>query len=239
MVQFLSLEAWTDLFSMSKHKKKRARSLASFKRRQGNLQPRKCVLIVCEGEQTEPNYFKSLRDRLRLKSVEVEIRGSECGSAPISVVDHAIAVRRKRKSDVQSGHTNGLEFDEVWCVFDQENPRQGHPSFHQAVNKAGDNNFELAVSTPAFEYWYLLHFVETDRPFHSANEVITVLREYLPDYDKSQDVFDMIASCTGTAIERAQRLWSNRPDPSDIFPNSSTLVFRLVKKLQDMTSQQY
>ena len=224
---------------MTKRRKKRARSLESFKRQQGSVQPRQCILIVCEGEKTEPNYFKSLRTRLRLGTVEVEIRGPECGSAPISVVDHAIAVRNKRKSDVRNGHTNRLAFDEVWCVFDQENPRQGHHSFRQAVEKASDNNLRLAVSTPAFEYWYLLHFVETDRPFHSANDVITMLRAYLPDYDKSRDVFDRVASCTDIAIERAQRLWVNRPNTSNQFPNSSTLVFRLVKKLQDMTSQQH
>jgi len=221
---------------VSKSRNKRARSLSSLRRRQGDRQPRQCILIVCEGAETEPNYFRSLRTEWRLKPVEVEIAGGERGSAPIRVVDCAIRRKRQRESDVRQGVGRKLPFDEVWCVFDKENPPD-NPSFFPAVNKASDNGLELAVSTPAFEYWCLLHFVETDRPFRNADEVARALREYLPDYGKGQDVFGRLASHVSVATERAQRLWSNRPDPGEMFPNPSTLVFRLVRKLQDMSHQ--
>ncbi len=135
-------------------KRKRARSLSALERRPGVRQPRQCILIVCEGKKTEPNYFQSLRKRLRLMPVEVEIiPGDKSGSAPISVVNHALMLKERRERDVRKERTNKLKFDEVWCVFDQENPP--HASFSPAVNKARDYHLELAVSTPAFEYWYL------------------------------------------------------------------------------------
>lgn len=214
----------------------RGRSVSSLRRQQGELAPRQCILIVCEGEKTEPNYFWALRREWKLTPVEVSVvPGSECGSAPISVVDHAIRVRNQRKRDAQNGSTSQLEFDEVWCVFDQE-CSPSHSSFHRAVQKARDNGLELAVSTPAFEYWYLLHFAKTDQPFGSAHEVIEALKRHIPHYEKGWDGVHELLSRTKVAIKRARQLWSQRADKEEEYPNPSTLVFALVEKLQAMCS---
>ena len=61
--------------SKSKQNKRKARDLSSLDRRSRHQRPRKSILIVCEGQATEPNYFKSLRRELRLSSVEVQIEG--------------------------------------------------------------------------------------------------------------------------------------------------------------------
>lgn len=223
---------------MAKHSRRRARSADSFKRRPGSRPPRQCILVVCEGLKTEPNYFKALCRELRLTSVEVEVvTGS--GSAPISVVDSALELKRRRERDVCKERTNKLKFDEIWCVFDRENP-QHNPSFPRAVDKAASNQLELAVSTPAFEYWYLLHFVDTDRPFRDAGEVIKTLKAHIPHYERNQDIFNRceLSKCTAVAIERAARGWSKRVDKNERFPNSSTLVFKLVRKLQDMSQRE-
>ena len=220
---------------MAKHNRRRARPVASFKRRPGSRPPRQCILIVCEGRQTEPNYFKALCRELRLTSVEVEVvTGS--GSAPISVVDSALELKHQREHDVRKKCTNSLKFDAVWCVFDRENP-QHNSSFPRAVDKAASNQLELAVSTPAFEYWYLLHFIDTDRPFRDADEIIEALKAYIPQYKKKQDIFNSceLSECTAVAIKRAARGWFQRPDKNEQFPNSSTLVFKLVRKLQNMS----
>ncbi len=222
---------------MAKHSRRRAHSADSFKRRPGSRPPRQCVLVVCEG-QTEVNYFKALCRELKLTSVEVEIvTGS--GPAPISVVDSALELKRQRERGVRKKCTNKLKFDEVWCVFDRENP-QHNPSFPRAVDKATSNQLELAVSTPTFEYWYLLHFVYTNKPFRDAGEVIKTLKAHIPHYEKNQDIFNRceLSERTAVAIERAARGWSKRVDKNERFPNSSTLVFKLVRKLQDMSRRE-
>jgi len=152
------------------------------------------------------------------------------------VVDSALSLKRQRERDVRKERTRKLKFDAVWCVFDRENP-QHNPSFPRAVDKAASNQLGLAVSTPAFEYWYLLHFVYTNKPFRDAGEVIEALKAHIPHYEKKQDIFNRceLSKRTAVAIERAARGWSQRADKNEQFPNSSTLVFKLVRKLQDMS----
>jgi hypothetical protein len=214
--------------------KRRPRSLPSYQRREeGRRQPRERILIVCEGDETEPRYFESLRKELKLGTVAVVVKRSESRSAPINVVDYALLESgRKQKKSRRKSPQDQPSFDEIWCVFDVDQ----HESFHRVVNKARDNGLELAVSNPAFEYWYLLHFVQTDRPFADASDVIRALKEYISNYDKRFDVFVYLFDYTDEAIDRARRLLANRPDPDDDFPNPSTLAFKLVKKLKSMSN---
>jgi hypothetical protein len=51
---------------------------------------------VAEGEKTEPNYLKALRDRLQLNATEVEILHPE-GTDPITLTQKAIELREVRK----------------------------------------------------------------------------------------------------------------------------------------------
>ncbi len=214
------------------------RSNTSFARRPGQRPSRQCLLIVCEGLQTEPIYFKSLRQELKLTLVEVEVFGQ--GGAPISVVEGALKMRQERAQQTKLAQKQGQQFntppfDEVWCVFDVENPNQ-NPSFNRAISQANSNNIKLAVSNPAFEYWYLLHFKETSKPFGNASELIQILKDKdcLPNYQKNLNMFKDLFPYTDIAIERAGRLFASYPDIGNDFPNPSTLVYKLVKKLKDM-----
>jgi hypothetical protein len=69
------------------------RHLKELARRPGRRAPRASILIVCEGEKTEPSYFKALRVALRLQTAEVEVCGKECRSDPLKVVEYAIQRR--------------------------------------------------------------------------------------------------------------------------------------------------
>ncbi len=79
-----------DLF----HKRK-LRTTKSLLRRKAKRDSYDRVLIVCEGEKTEPNYFKELRTHFRLNSVNIEIEDNTSGSAPINVVNHALKKYRE------------------------------------------------------------------------------------------------------------------------------------------------
>jgi hypothetical protein len=95
-------------------------------------------LIVCEGTQTEPNYFRSFR----VPKVVIDIEG--LGRNPTQIVEYAID---RRSED---------DFDQVWCVFD----RDSFPvsDITKAVALAKKNNIQIAYSNEAFELWYILHF---------------------------------------------------------------------------------
>lgn len=122
---------------------RRAQRQAARKNRQKQIYCR--ILIVCEGEKTEPDYFKKFKTIANSNfSYDVETYGG--GLNTIGLVNKAIELRRK----VQ------IPYDAVWAVFDKDD----FPShdFDNAITMAGVNNIGVAWSNEAFELWYLLHF---------------------------------------------------------------------------------
>ena len=100
-------------------------------------------LIVCEGEQTEPNYFRSFR----VPKEVVDVHG--VGDNTKSLVEKAITLRDAAKE-------TDNPYDQVWCVFD----RDSFPAKHvnEALRLAISAGIHTALSNEAFEIWYLLHF---------------------------------------------------------------------------------
>ncbi len=150
----------------------------------------KTILIVCEGEGTEPDYFKEIRDillqngvdvaieikprpkekfkkekfKLRKGAVKREIQKPEI-VLPISEIEDkykAQPTRYVREAQI------GLEdntYDEVWAIFD----RDGHPkhkeAFELAEENVGGKKVNIAFNSIAFEYWILLHFESNQTAF--------------------------------------------------------------------------
>ncbi len=157
---------------------RKQRKLDDYKRREAFKEPRKSILIVCEGEKTEPIYFNALKETLRLIMVDVEIVGE--GAAPITVVNSAIALREDRKDIVKKRKSlTKAVYEVIYCVIDVEAP-QPHGSLTDAVIKAKDNKVEVILSNPCFEYWYILHFRKTSAPFNTNQDVGTALRQSTP-----------------------------------------------------------
>jgi hypothetical protein len=201
----------------------RGKNRENYQRRGNLLSPKKTILIVCEGKQTEPNYFNALRSTLRRKNIRVLIiPGGENLVTPIYLVQNMEAERQKLDWDP----TN----DEAWCVFDIEQVGTHH-SLDQALGFARKHNFQLALSNPAFEYWLLLHFERTGRAFTNATEVINSLSHHIPNYSKSMAVYRIVREQTEQAIDNAESLRSLHEGRWEDFPNPSTGVDLLVKKL--------
>jgi len=177
-----------DLF----HKRK-AKTQQDTARRNARRKPYDHVLIVCEGEKTEPLYFDEMRVYLDLDSANIKIDGS-CDSSPKSVVAYADKLFTKEKN-------RGGNYDRVFCVFD----RDQHETFDEALGEITIINaklkkekdlketvFTVIQSTPAFEYWFLLHFTPSTKPYSPlgtqsvGDQVIDDLKVYLPDYKKTQ-----------------------------------------------------
>ncbi len=106
------------------------------------------ILIVCEGEKTEPNYFKSFKS-ISNNSFTYEVECKGCGEGTIKVVKTAISMKTEAENA-------SLPYDSVWVVFDKDSftPKD----FNTAIEKAENNNINVAWSNEAFELWYLYHF---------------------------------------------------------------------------------
>jgi len=211
--------------------KRKAKQASELARKKAKRAPYAKVLIVCEGEKTEPNYFSGLKDYLELNSANIVVTG-ECGSSPISISKFAFQKYREEKDA-------GDSFDKVFCVFD----RDTHETYHQALEAIEaarpKDTFHAVTSVPSFEYWLLLHFDYTTAPFMAAgnksagDRVIDELRKYMPEYQKGDgSVFKQLIEQLPQAKVFAERsLNTARANGTD---NPSTLVHELVEYLQSI-----
>jgi len=118
--------------------KKKVNSRGYSQRKVDTREVKQTFLIVCEGEKTEPNYFKSFR----VPTVVIEVKG--LGENPSRLVESA---KKWQKED---------DYDQVWCVFDRDSwPEQ---DFYNAIKNATEQGFGVAYSHECFELWYILHF---------------------------------------------------------------------------------
>ena len=97
---------------------------------------------------------------------------------------------------------NELEYDQVWCVFDHDE----HETFEKAIRKARDENIKVAFSIPCFEFWYLLHFEYTTRPFRNYKEVAKRLKQHLASYGKGTADLAKLFDNVERAIENARKV---------------------------------
>jgi hypothetical protein len=180
--------------------------------------------IYTEGEKTEPHYFNSQRQFLRLPSVSVKIMGT--GHNTLSIVDYAI-------SDID---TKKRKFDEVWIVFDKDSFGS---KFDAAIKKAISRKFFVAYSNESFELWYRLHFsyVVTAQPRTAVLlQVKQLFKKFFKvSYDKSGvNHFMLLKSRQNDAIHNAKNLEkSNKNKPI----NPSTTVYKLVERLNKISKQ--
>jgi RloB-like protein len=128
-------------------RRNRRRRESALRRQRPTRRPRECILVVCEGTETEPNYLMSLRKKIGLSTVEVEIVGE--GAEILRVVGAAIRLREERLAAAEE--SNRLApFDEVWCVVDTERKRD-NPSWERGVDRARANSLKVAWSNPCFD----------------------------------------------------------------------------------------
>jgi hypothetical protein len=186
----------------------------------------KRFLIVCEGKQTEPNYFAGFQNELRTKAfLKIE---------PAGMVSLSLVKKAKKLKDEDG------EYDEVWCVFDRDfkSENNNQQNFNEAIELAKRNNINLAVSNDAFELWFLLHYEYYSSQTHRTN-LYTMLCEKTrlgTRYKKnSKDMYNKLKDKQNEAIKNAKTLWSDCDGDYNI--NPSTTVFQPVEKLNSFSEE--
>lgn len=169
-------------------------------------------LIVCEGEKTEPNYFKSFR----VPKIILDVRGM--GANTTALVEKAVQLRDEG------------EYDQVWCVFDRDSFPADH--FNRALALAENEGIKVAYSNEAFELWYLLHYNFYNTAMSRA-DYINKLSPLLGRRYKKNDVslYEELRSRQQTAIAHANRLLQQYNPTNPEQDNPSTTVHLLVEQL--------
>lgn len=140
-------------------KKEKREAKAAKKRKVATRDKIVRFLVVCEGERTEPNYFREL----------VKDRYSEVRSEEIIGEGRSTCALVKRAADIKDKleHRRQLPFDRVWVVFDKDD----FNDFNEAIELATKKGFHAAWTNEAFELWYLLHFVYLDAAISRADYI--------------------------------------------------------------------
>jgi hypothetical protein len=182
------------------------------------------IHIVCEGKNTEPNYFRSIKESIEDEdedySYEINVYDSEKADA-IGLVKEAL--------------TYLGEFSEVWAVFDKD----GYTKHKEAFKLANSEGVNIAFSSIAFEHWVLLHFTKSKTAYTKSKSVIDylIIKDFFPDYNKSSsiNIYSTLKDKTREAIINAAWLRNEQEQALqtqaiyDINPYTDVDVF--VKKL--------
>lgn len=188
------------------------------------------ILIVCEGENTEPSYF----NQFRLSSATVKSVGE--GYNTTSLVNRAIQLKNEKK------------YDQVWCVFDKDD--FSNDDFNNAIQIAHAQNFGIAYSNQSFEYWLILHFDDHQGGGMHRREYNEKINELLQPFNVTydgngnkkvtEDFFELLDGVDAKtndkrinlAITRAERNYNQFNHTSPATEESSTTVFRIARELQ-------
>lgn len=206
------------------------------KRKQDIRAKRMYYLIVCEGEETEPNYFEGLKQDLPkgvLTAYQIDIEGT--GRNTQSLIDEAIRLKAVYEKNT------GRLIDKLWVVFDRDS-FTAH-DFNNAINRCMQSNpvIYCAWSNEAFELWYLLHFHYYQNAMSRGQYQGLIeqnLKPHLGDdytYEKNSEELYALLKEYGSiddAIRNAKRLaeaYGKRQDYAE--QNPCTMVHRLVEEL--------
>ena len=170
------------------------------------------ITIIGEG-LTERWYFKHLKS----------LKGYRYTCKPRNFSQQSIDDLHKQIDKV-------LEDDGVAvCVFDADVARDkpAERKKLEAMQKkyAGKEQVILCDSMPSIEFWFLIHYLNTNKYFASSTDVIKVLRRFLPDFSKHETylakekwVVDMIANGKqDIAMDRAKGFGMTGESYSNIY----------------------
>ena len=199
---------------------KRDHRASDLTRRLGVREIKQSFLIVCEGENTEPDYFKAFR----MTTATVKAIGQAMNT--MTLVRKAISIRdadQKRKR----------VYDQCWVVFDKDDfPAK---DFNQAILLAEKNGFRVAYSNQAFEYWFLLHYNLYTGLIHrnQYKEMLTKLTGMT--YSKSDGygavMYKLLLSRQQQAIHHAEHVLAEISHGNPPEEETSTPVHKLVMEL--------
>jgi hypothetical protein len=189
---------------------------------------RKSFLIICEGENTEPEYFKSF------PVVTASVEAIGYGASKMTLVNKAIALSKREEHRGK----------EVWVVFDfdvkpdQEGQKE---DFNNAIRLAKSKNLKVAYSNDAFELWLVLHYKSIAAKF-TRREYYEMLSEiWGVNYEKvgkekrfASQIYERLKSGNQEqAIEAAKRLLEEKIDEPYADQNPCTTIFELVRELNE------
>ncbi len=198
----------------------------------GNRTPKLRILIIGDGQATEPNYFRGLKREQQVRAqFSVNVARGKGGSAKTT-----IAEAKKLQKQAASGPDG--KFDEVWCFVDVETG-ENVPPRQDRRTKSGGTKFEIVLSNPCFEVWVFAHFDRKSGSFLNCHKVCVEVercfqKEFGTPYVKTDpEIYSKLQPKTLDAIKNARSVFEkdHAGNTDAAACNSSTEVYEYVERL--------
>ena len=188
-------------------------------------------LIVCEGQQTEPNYFIGLKRKIN------EIYGNKVDVSLPKIKVKGTGLKTQSIDDYTEKKVNhsGKMYGQVWVVFDKDD--YSDEQYDSAIKKC---NYNVAWSNPNFELWILAHFKKITRHVSKEDIFKELNKEFhangLGSYSKTDDkIFEKVTSDGKllVAINNCEAMEELNKDRQASQRNPMTKVYKLVDGLKE------
>jgi RloB-like protein len=199
--------------------------------RENSKEQAKVFLIICEGENTEPLYFKSFP----VGNAKVECYG--LGSSKTALVEYVV------ENIIPDQEHAGKE---IWVAFDfdikPDQVEQQKEDYNRAIELAKNKDIKVAYSNDAFELWFLLHYQPLDAQW-TRHQYFEKLSEYWDcNYEKEakhrefcrkiyRKLLEDPKSNQNIALSRAEKLFDHQHKIAYADQNPCTTVYQLVAEL--------
>jgi hypothetical protein len=164
---------------------------------------KKSYLLIVDGK-TEIWYLQLMKKNENLKEVRIKPE----------------LPKNKKLEELYKMVEEGVKnFDKVIWILDLDVILKNNQVeiFKKYVNILQKNEKVIIfVNNPCMEFWYLLHYKDTNKFFRDCSEIIKYLKKYLKNYDKSekyyknrrQDIYAKLKPYQEKAIKNAKKLGS-------------------------------
>jgi RloB-like protein len=185
-------------------------------------------LICCEGENTEPIYFKSFP-----VTTETKVEAIGFGMSKTALVEKVLKLIEGKEQD---------QDQQIWVVFDRDvtydNVQQDNQDFDNAIKLANKKNIKCAYSNDCFELWFVLHDEYLTSAMHRTQLYDKLSQKLQCNYetkgkkeDYSKSLYQKYLSKQKIAIQNAKRLYELHTGKKHHEQNPCTTVYELVREL--------
>ncbi|HOD18011.1 MAG TPA: RloB family protein [Candidatus Cloacimonadota bacterium] len=187
--------------------------------------PPDLIIIITEGEKTEPAYFKKFP--LHVTKI-LTVIGT--GKNTKSLINEAQNKVKQVIYDYKEKYGEEPVNPVIWCVFDKDDFPAAN--FNTAILMAKNNGFKVAYSNEAFELWYLLHFEYIDTALTRKQYIEKLNKLLKSNYNKNDPaMYEKLLDKQKNAIKNAKKLLSSYNPVNPAKDNPSTTIFELVEYL--------
>ncbi len=191
-------------------------------------------LIVCEGTETESNYFNSLLEHVNTLSVEkIKFKIVGTGKNTKSLVNGVESLFNTIGNEISK---KMIRYGKVFVTFDKDDFSK--VDFNDAVRMCENKGYIALWSNECFELWFLLHFNYLDTAITRKEYYVKLKHNLKVDYLKNADNFSLLGKLDRIpkAYAFAKKLESNfdcNDQPADRKP--CTMVYKIIDEIETYT----